>query len=188
MRRSVVFSVAGAALGLAARAHARRSGGRRGRAHERPGARARHRAGADRAPADLVVGPSDPRSLGGRMDVPRGERPVQPDLRRGAPPRHARRRRRVLLGRLRPPRPRVGRRPSRDGASRRPTSGSRGSSSSRRFPPASWGSSARTGSRTISASRGRSSSCSPPARCSCCGPTARRRRGRWAISARVTRS
>ena len=45
--------------------------------------------------------------------------------------------------------------------SRRPTSGSRGSSSSRRSPPASSASRSRTRSRRTSASRGRSRSCSP---------------------------
>ena len=53
------------------RAHAPRSGGRPGRADERPGVRPRHRAGADGAPPDLVVGAPHPRAVGRRLDVPR---------------------------------------------------------------------------------------------------------------------
>ncbi len=93
-----------------------------------------------------------------------GERPLQPDVRRRAPSRDARRGRRVLLARHRPARARVVRLGRVGGASRRPTSASPGSCSSRRSPPASSGSPARTRSPTTSASRGRSSSCSRPGR------------------------
>ena len=60
------------------------------------------RPGFHRAPADLLVGPPDPRAVARRLALPRAERRVQPDVRRRAPPRHARRRGRVLLGDDRP--------------------------------------------------------------------------------------
>ena len=63
------------------------------------GARPRGRPGLHRAPADLLVGAPDPRAVAGRLDVPRRSTSVQQDVRRRAPPRHARRRRRVLLAR-----------------------------------------------------------------------------------------
>ena len=55
--------------------------------------------GADRAAADLLVGPPDPRAVDRGLALPRGAPGLQQDLRRRAPPRHARRRRRLLLGR-----------------------------------------------------------------------------------------
>ena len=74
------------------------------------------------------------------------------------------------------------------GASRPPTSGSPGSCSSPRFRPALRGSSAQISSPIISESRGRSSSCSPAAHSSCCGRIAHRRHGSWATSASGMRS
>ena len=59
------------------------------------------RPGGDRAAADLLVGPSDPRAVAGRLAVPEGARRLQPDVRRGAAPGHARRRRRLFLARHR---------------------------------------------------------------------------------------
>ena len=63
------------------------------------GARARARAGVHGAAADLVLRAPDPRPVARRLDVPEGARGLQQDVRRRAPPRHARRRRRVLLAR-----------------------------------------------------------------------------------------
>ena len=68
------------------------------------GARARRHAGPDGAAADLVVGPPDPRPVDRGLAVPRSASRLQQDVRRRAPPRNARRGRRVLL---------VGRRPVR---------------------------------------------------------------------------
>ena len=75
-----------------------------------------------------------------------------------------------------------------DDGSRRQISGSHGSSSWPRSRLASLVSSEKTGSRTTSASLGRSSSFWPRVRCSCCGPIARRRPAPWAISGCVTPS
>ncbi len=76
------------APGRGDRAHGGRSGGHGGRAPELAGARAGHRPGGHRAPSDLVLRPSRARPLARRLDVPRGERRLQPHLRRRAPPRH----------------------------------------------------------------------------------------------------
>ena len=59
----------------------------------------RPRPGIHRAAADLVVGAPDPRPVARRLDVSEGARGVQQDVRRRASPRHAGRRRRVLLAR-----------------------------------------------------------------------------------------
>ena len=78
------------------RPHRARRGGQRLGAVELAGARARARPGCDRAAADLVVGPPDPRPVALRLGVPEGERRLQPDIRRLAPSRDARGRCRVL--------------------------------------------------------------------------------------------
>ena len=53
--------------------------------------------GATELLPDLLVGASDPRPVGRRLDLPVEPRVVQQDLRRRAAPRHADRRRRLLL-------------------------------------------------------------------------------------------
>ena len=99
------------------------------------GARARHDAGLQRAPADLVLRPPHPRPLGRRLALPGASSGLQQDVRRRAAPRHADLRRRVLLGR---PRDATSRRSSpRSGRARSAptTSASRSGSRSRRFRP-----------------------------------------------------
>ncbi len=76
---------------------------------ELAGARARPRPGRDGAAAHLVLGPPDPRSVALRVGVPRGERRLQPDVRRLVAPRDARRGGGLLLGRSEGTRRRVAR-------------------------------------------------------------------------------
>ena len=61
------------------------------------GSGARNHPGDHRAAAHLLLRPSHPRALARGLALPRGERRLQPDVRRRAAPRHARGRRRVLL-------------------------------------------------------------------------------------------
>ena len=98
VRRVAPFLVAGAALLVAVLLSAAGVGEEPGAAVRLAGARARRRAGADRAAADLVVRPPDPRAVARRLDVPRGAPGLQQDLRRRAAPRDARRGRRSTSG------------------------------------------------------------------------------------------
>ena len=85
MRGRRTYGLAAALLGAAAVLTVARSGGR-ARVPGLAGIRARRRPGRDRAAPRLVLGASDPRPVARRLDVPRGARRLQPDLRRRAPP------------------------------------------------------------------------------------------------------
>ena len=97
--RAAVWTVAGAALLAAVVLTLLGLGDNAGGAPELAGAHPGARPGRDRAAADLLVGPPDPRSVARRLGVPEGARCLQPDVRRLAAPGDARRGRRLLLAR-----------------------------------------------------------------------------------------
>jgi len=66
------------------------------------GARARNHPGRDRVASGLLVGSPDPRALGLWLALPPGPSGLQQDVRRRASPRHAARRRHLLLAGHRP--------------------------------------------------------------------------------------
>ena len=107
MSRATLWISAGACLSVAVVLTLLGVGDQAGRAAELAGARAGARPGRDGAAADLLVGSPDPRAVARRLAVPEGARRLQPDVRRGAPPGHARRGRRLLLARHRRARGRV---------------------------------------------------------------------------------